>query len=383
MTSHKFISCIYSRERRITITKLNCNNSPDVKLHKHEAATDKSYLSSKDHPASKIFSSFRHHQPLNLLFSCFGKSSISLHHQVQLAKIRRGTFWYYKELWMMTNKSNKKKNSPTSRMSTGTSPNDSKTDNSQSQGPSLPPQPLHQPPPPTGQPPFQPPPQKLGETLNATYFKIQTLPDNLHSFLDHDYEAKQKTYKSIDYYRILAHFDPATLSRPNHKKDKLIAAFTKHVLPLIKPYQQPPPPLPMQTDKPTRTDFNPLSKRAKRDDLMGVIWDADSSVVIPKAATSNGLLYLYREHVDKDLQIPGDTPFIKPPNVVRRAEVKSLLMEELRLTLQDRAPHVFIHSTPMSHPVLVNLYIKFVLDEEVQPGLLVRGFHYSLLRKEA
>ncbi|EGF97888.1 uncharacterized protein MELLADRAFT_84180 [Melampsora larici-populina 98AG31] len=279
----------------------------------------------------------------------------------------------------MTNKS-KKKNSPTGRMSTGTSPNDLKTGADQPQAGSLP---LRQPPLPTGPAPPQPPLQNPTETLNATYFKIQALPDNLHSFLDHDYEEKKESYKNIDYYRILSHFNPSTLSRPNHRKDKLIADFIKHVLPLIKPYQLPPPPLPMQTEQSTRKDFNPLSKRAKREDLMGVIWDSDSSVVIPKAATSNGLLYLYKEHVDKDLQIPGDTPFIRPPNVVRRAEVKSLLMEELRLTLQDQAPHVFIHSIPMSHTVLVNLYIKFVLDETVQPGLLVRGFHYSLLREKA
>lgn len=70
-------------------------------------------------------------------------------------------------------------------------------------------------------------------------------------------------------------------------------------------------------------------------------------VIIPRAATSDGFLYLYKEHVDKDLQIPGQTDFIKSPSVVSRAQVKNLLMEELRLTLQDCAPHVFIHSIPM------------------------------------
>ncbi|EGF97216.1 uncharacterized protein MELLADRAFT_87246 [Melampsora larici-populina 98AG31] len=218
-----------------------------------------------------------------------------------------------------------------------------------------------------------------GDTLNSTYFKIQTLPDNLRHFLEHDFEEKKERYKNIDYYRILVHFNPATESRPTSRKDKLIDAFMKDVFPFLKPYRAPAPPQPMQTD---RKDFNPLSRRVKRQELIDVILETDRKVIIPNGVTNDGLLLLYKQHVDKDLNIPWQVEYIKPPNIVQRPQVKTLLMEELRLTLQDRAPHVYVHSTPMSHAVLVNLYIKFVLDEEVAPGLLVRGFHYSLLRKD-
>lgn len=153
------------------------------------------------------------------------------------------------------------------------------------------------------------------------------------------------------------------------------------VLPLLKLYQSPAPPQPMQTDHKPRKDFNPLSGKVKRQDLIDIILEADSKVIIPKGATNDGLIYLYKEHVDKDLHIPWQTEYIKSPSVVQHPHVKSLLMEKLRLTLQDHAPHVYVHSIPISHTVLVNLYIKFVLEEEVAPGLLVRGFHYSLLRK--
>ncbi|EGG02885.1 uncharacterized protein MELLADRAFT_90480 [Melampsora larici-populina 98AG31] len=260
----------------------------------------------------------------------------------------------------MANKSNKKKTSPSNESTIMDS-------NTQSEGPPQPPPP---PPPPPGHSSSKPPHEHPAASLNSTYFLIQTLPDNLRGFLDHDYENKKESYKCIDYYQILTHFDPATKSRPNHKKAKLIDEFLVKVLPLIKPYQLPVPPLPMQTERTTPRDFNPLSRRVCRQDLANVIWESDSSVVIPKAATSKGLLHLYKEHVDKDLRIPGDTKYISSPKVVKRLEVKSLLMEELRLSLQDHAPHFFIHSIPMTHTVLVNLYIKFVLEESVQPGLL-------------
>ncbi|EGG08503.1 uncharacterized protein MELLADRAFT_84682 [Melampsora larici-populina 98AG31] len=242
------------------------------------------------------------------------------------------------------------------------------------------------PPLPHGQPPAPPgtkPDLSEQSGTNAVYFKVQSLSDDLRGFLCHDYKEKKQSFKNLDYYRIfIVHFDPGTTARPTNRKDKLIERFEAKVLPLIKTYQFPAPPIPMQTDQPSRKDFNPLARRTKRADLVHAILQAKPKTVIPTSARGDGLLYLYKEHVDPDLVIPGYTKFIKPPNVVRRAEVNTLFMEDLRLTLQDQAPHVFVHSIPMTHPVLVNLYIKFVLEEEVEPGLLVCGFHYSLLREK-
>lgn len=217
--------------------------------------------------------------------------------------------------------------------------------------------------------------------MNSTYFKVQTLDNDPRQFLNHDYEYNKEVPKCLQYYRILVHFNSETTSRPTHRKDKLIAAFMKDVFPLLRPYRMTAPPAPMQIDQKILKDFNPTSRRVKKQDLVDVILEAKPTAIIPKGTKNDALLYLYKEHVDNDLKLPGQTQFIRPPNVVQRAQVHGLLMEELRLTLQDLAPHVFIHLNPMTHTVLVNLYIKFVIDEEVEPGVLVRGFHHSLLRK--
>ncbi|EGG12200.1 uncharacterized protein MELLADRAFT_89342 [Melampsora larici-populina 98AG31] len=245
----------------------------------------------------------------------------------------------------------------------------------------LPPTPGKAPPP--GQFPFNPFHNPSNETSNENWYKIQSMMTNsdMRVFLQHDFESKWESIKCYEYYRIILYFNPATKSRPNHKKSLLYKAFKDEVYPILKPHVLPVPPTPMDTEQKVRKDFNPLSRRVRKDQLVTAVLDSRPVTTIPKNSDIGSLLYLYREHVDKDLKIPGDSEFVRPPNVVHRDNVKELLMEELRMSLQEHAPHVFIHSTPMSHTVLVNLYIKFVLDEPVEPGMVVRGFHYSLLRK--
>lgn len=258
-------------------------------------------------------------------------------------------------------------------------PEDSKSGAKNSQDPPAAPGPGGPPPPPL---PSSNPFQK-NEVSNETWYKLQSMPSSMRVFLEHNFEEKWQDVKCLEYYRILIHFNPETKSRPHHKKSLLYKAFKDDVAPILQPYKIPAPPAPMQTDNPIRKDFNPLSRRVKREQLVTAILDARPSTAIASDADIGSLLYLYRAHVDKDLQIPGDTEYVRSPNVVTREMVKDLLKEELRMSLQDRAPHVFIHARAMTHPNLVNLYIKFVLDEEVESGVLVRGFHYSLLRNKA
>ncbi|EGG00617.1 uncharacterized protein MELLADRAFT_93113 [Melampsora larici-populina 98AG31] len=266
----------------------------------------------------------------------------------------------------------KKKKSP------GNSPVDQGTSHDSKLAPGLPPMPGSDQPPPPSSLPHESSIKVSGGLSNETYYKIQSMTSEMRVFLEHDFESKWESVKCYDYYRILLHFNPATKSRPNHKKILLYNAFKEKVYPILKPYMLPPQPIPMQTESTARRDFNPLSRRVKKDQLATAILDSRPITVIPAGADIRGLLYLYREHVDKDLIIPGDSEFIRTPSVVHRDMVKDLVMEELRMTLQERAPHVYIHSVPMSHTVLVNLYIMFVLGEPVEPGML--STHTSFLQ---
>lgn len=274
---------------------------------------------------------------------------------------------------------------PGKKKKTGNSPVDQSSSNKGPAEPSkvsppLPPTPSKPPPPPPDQVSFNPLPNISYETSNGNWYKIQSMSPEMRVFLQHDFDSKWESIKCYEYYRILLHFNPQTKSRAHHRKFVLYQAFKDTVYPILKPHLPPAPPSPMKPEYTVRKDFHPLSRRVKKEQLITAILDARPRTVIPKTSDTGSLLYLYRAHVDNDLQIPGESEFVRPPKVVPCELVGDLLMEELRMTLQDCAPHVFIHSTPMSHAVLVNLYMMFVLDEPVASGMLVRGFHYSLLR---
>lgn len=238
--------------------------------------------------------------------------------------------------------------------------------------------------PPQSQPPYLAPHDPMATVKHVStvaWSLVQSLPGDLHLFLEADLEANYSKITKLQYYRILLHFDPATKSRMSHNKDVLTAAFQKHVLPLLVPFMKPRPSTPMETDQDPKSqlDFNPLGRKTTRKMLMEAIKRKAPHVPIPPAARRDGLVLLYQAHVDKDLVIPGQTEFIKKPHYLKPNAVADEDMEDLRLSLQCHAPNVFIHSAPMTHQVLVDCYLHFLLEEPINPGALIRGFHYSII----
>lgn len=238
--------------------------------------------------------------------------------------------------------------------------------------------------PPQSQPSHLSPQQPMTiqkDLSTAVWSLVQSLPEDLHVFLDVDYEEDITKILKVQFYRILLHFNPATKSRMSHSKDQLNAAFKKDVRPHLVPFLKPRAPIPMDTDQDNKdqVDFNPMGRKTTRKMLVDAIKRKCPKVPIPSAARRDGLLILYQAHVDKDLVIPGQTETIRKPHYLKRQAVLNADMEDLRLALQCHAPSVFIHSIPMTHQVLVDCYLHFLLDEPLNPGALVRGFHYSII----
>ncbi|EGF98761.1 uncharacterized protein MELLADRAFT_95399 [Melampsora larici-populina 98AG31] len=236
---------------------------------------------------------------------------------------------------------------------------------------------------PPGPPPLQPlPPHPAAFTStqdSVVWSLVQTLPSDLRVFLEPDYETKLKKILKVQFYRILLHFDPATKSRVTHLKADLNAAFKKDVLPRIQPFLTPRAPAPMDTDDDSKNvDFNPLGRKTTRKMLIEAIRHKAPNVIIPAAARRDGLLLLYQQHVDKGLIIPGQTLTIRKPHAIRPDAVEGTDMEDLRLGLQCHAPHIFLHSIPMTHQVLVDCYMHFIHEEPLTSSL-VAGFHYSVI----
>lgn len=219
------------------------------------------------------------------------------------------------------------------------------------------------------------------ETTNANWIKVQTLDDELKVFLQPGTNKNTTGITSLKLYRILVHFNPGTKLRPTTLKQILWDTFISDVFPLLKPHMLPPPPAPMDDDS-WKNDFNPLSKKTTRMQLSSAVHSVNPKFGIPGGTPRDRILVVYKALVDKDLFLPWLTEYIRPPKIVSRGRIQQLNMEELRMTLQQHAPHVFIHLGPMTLSVLVNLYIKFVIEDEVAEDVLVRGFHYSLLCKE-
>lgn len=215
--------------------------------------------------------------------------------------------------------------------------------------------------------------------------KIQALPDTLQVFLDHDFEAKRDNVKNMQYYHVIMYyFNPGTAARTSHRKSKLQETFDKEVKPLIQPYIRPPPVVsePMQTDDPP-SDFNPLSRKTKRSDIVAVILKKTPGFIIPENARIDQLLWLYKSKVDPDLMLPKKTEFSQIPHPLALERVEKATTEELRHALQGHAPHIFVHSIALNSPCLVNLYIQFVLEGQLPANRVpVLGFHYAIIDDE-
>lgn len=225
-----------------------------------------------------------------------------------------------------------------------------------------------------------PSPVTMKEANEETVWSLcRQLPPDLCVFLEVDYEAKYDSITKVQFYRVLLHFDPATKSRLSHRKEVLNDAFKKTTRPRILPFLTPRLPAPMETDHKITADFNPMSRKTTRKMLSDAIKRKAPTVTIPAAARLDGLLLLYQEHVDRGLVIPGQVETVRKPHFLSADAVEGQDMEVIRFALQCHAPHVFVHTIPMTHDVLVNCYLKFILEESVKPGCLVRGFHYSII----
>ncbi|EGG00876.1 uncharacterized protein MELLADRAFT_111471 [Melampsora larici-populina 98AG31] len=215
------------------------------------------------------------------------------------------------------------------------------------------------------------PPPPTGFTQDVALLSlIQSLPADLRVFLDPNYEEKYNKITKVLFYRILLHFDPATSSRPSHRKPELNAAFKEKLLPRLLPFLTRQPSAPMDTDDDPNTDFNPLARKTTRKMLTEAIKRKVPSIHIPAAARRDGLLVLYKQHVDKDLVLPGEIGTIRKPHLIKPNAVENQDMEDLRLAIQCHAPTVFVHTIPMTHKVLVNCYMHFVHGVKLDPGTL-------------
>jgi hypothetical protein len=210
--------------------------------------------------------------------------------------------------------------------------------------------------------------------LHPLWNLVKSLNEDLLIFISHEYEQSKPRILKDQIYRIFLHFDPKTKHRGFHLKEKLLNAFETELLPHLRPFISSPPPAPMDTDL---EDFDPLTAPQKV--LREAIQRKKPGITIPAGVNSHALHLLYKEYVDKDLVVPPAKEFAHRPRHVDVAGLKSKTIEHLRFSIQCHAPQVFIHSTPLNRTVCVDLYIKFVIEDDVAPGRLIEGYHYTII----
>ncbi|EGG11034.1 uncharacterized protein MELLADRAFT_92470 [Melampsora larici-populina 98AG31] len=214
------------------------------------------------------------------------------------------------------------------------------------------------------------------DSSHPLWHAVQTLPSDLRKFLEHDYMIKKKSIKKIEFYRILLHFNPATTASFTGLKAALVAEFEKDWLPRLKPFISPAPPTPMDTEE---DDFDPLASTTTRRMLKEVLQRRAPSVNITSDTKIDGLRRLYKQHIDPDLNLPESSEFTKAPRAVKQHALKGHTIEHLRFALQCKNPEVFIHNAGLNRSVCLALYIKFICEGTVEPGVLIEGFHYSIV----
>ncbi|EGG00612.1 uncharacterized protein MELLADRAFT_93098 [Melampsora larici-populina 98AG31] len=209
--------------------------------------------------------------------------------------------------------------------------------------------------------------------------KIQTLPETLHVFLRSDFDSIASKTTNLDYHRVLYHFDPKTKSRPSHTKAKLKKDFDDNLKPLLLPFaiDPPKPDADASETSPPDIDFDPLHRRTTRAMLSQAILSRRPGYSIASDARIDQILILYKAFVDPDLLLPVNREFIHKPKCLTADKARQKTIEYLRFALQCHAPHIFVHSVSLTHPLLLDLYIKFVIEDPVPDGRLVCGYHYS------
>lgn len=144
--------------------------------------------------------------------------------------------------------------------------------------------------------------------------KLKNIADDLRPFVQ--VELDEKLTKKIikpQLYCIILHFHPLTKSRPSHLKANLVEDFNKSVKPLIKPYSRlspshTPTSDQMETDENTHDpDFDPLSSKTTCQMLREAIEKKEPDLHIPKTSLHEGLLWLYKAYVAKDLVLPNNS----------------------------------------------------------------------------
>lgn len=206
---------------------------------------------------------------------------------------------------------------------------------------------------------------------------VQMLPSDLHVFLQRNFEEISSGIINLKYYRVLVHFNPKTTSRPTHTKEKLKADFLEKLRPHLEPFLIDPPKPSTPAGADIDLDFDPLHRRTTRAMLTAAILSQRPGTTIASDARIDQLLILYKKYVDPDLVLPANTEFSRKPKYLSAAKASKKTMEYLRFSLQCHAPNIFVHSVAMTHPLLLDLYIKFVAEEDVPEERLVLGYHYS------
>lgn len=217
--------------------------------------------------------------------------------------------------------------------------------------------------------------QSAAEYLIAS--KVQAFSADQRLFLAHDFESVSQKPKKLDYYNIIFLFNPNTKSRPGHAKDALKKAFLEEVRPRLLPYIVSPTPVAMETDS-AEPDFDPLGRRTTRGMLLKSISIKDPRFKLPASATIEDTLIAYKYYVDPQLPLKPNTRFVKRPRTVPVNSLQGETIEDILLALRYLAPNVFVRSLAMNKTCLIDIYTKFVYEEEPSAPV-IPGFHYTLL----
>lgn len=238
--------------------------------------------------------------------------------------------------------------------------------------------------------PSSPLPRTSTRANKSVLAKIANIDEDLGQFLRSPMDTKmEKKITKPQLYRILVHFNAGTSSRLSHQKQMLISAFKNEVEPLINPFIIESRGVSqvhqtsgddMETDDVKLPDFDPLSRKTTCQMLVSAIQKKKHSIEIPRSARHEGLLWLYKAYIDRDLVIPSNPRWTQKPRILSGDRLDRETVEDLRFALQVHAPHIFVHSVAMTHPVLVCLYKTFILEEPASASQeMIYGFHYTTI----
>ncbi|KAI7933546.1 hypothetical protein MJO28_017603, partial [Puccinia striiformis f. sp. tritici] len=230
--------------------------------------------------------------------------------------------------------------------------------------------------------------QKTPSMSQAVSDRIAAIPEDLHFYLDVNIDLEKKPSTKATLLKMIKHFFPTYKAPSSHTRGLLARAYKQKVEPLLSSYiesmatysdesdddqnmEEAPKPLPL-------AGINPNNSSVTVDKIIGLISQQYPKLKLPETMKKKAAIALYHQYIMPP-PVGGypTEPFREPSPKVPVPYHGLLTVEELRFGIHCHAYPVYVIGYALK-PVLMAIYVQFVLDDINEGVPIFEGVHYGV-----